>query len=81
MQSIFEILFLIGNPGNISAERKRPSKEKSNLLKVVETKGCWKLKYGESWYSSLSNFFEKKSNKIISYLHALLSFSKFGVIM
>ena len=43
--AVFEILFLIGNPGKISKE-KNLSKRKSCLLHF-RTEGCSKLKFGE----------------------------------
>ena len=56
MQSIFEILFLVGNPGKIS---KRKSLFKGNLIcNISGTKGCKKFKFGEVCLHTYQNFWE-----------------------
>ena len=70
MQSIFEILFLIGNPGKF-LRGKSLSRGKSNLLHLgMEGRG--KLKFGEVSLQIRQNFFERKSSKKIPDLNVFL---------
>ena len=59
MQSIFEVLFLIGNSGKISKAFQR-----GNLIfYILETKGCRKLKFGEVGVHNCEDFLRKNRAK------------------
>ena len=62
MQSIFEILFLITNPGKTSVGKK--SFPRGNLICYISgTEGCRKLKFGKVGLHICQNFLRKKSTK------------------
>ena len=62
MQSIFEILFLIGNRGKISKGEK--AFRRGNLICFIsETEGHRKLKFVEVGLHICQIFFKKKSSK------------------
>ena len=70
MQSTFEILFLIGNPGEICRGEK--AFPRGNLICCISgTEGRRKLKFGEVGFQVCQNFLSKK----VSDLNALLNSS------
>ena len=69
MQPIFEILFLIGNPGEICWGEK--AFLRGNLICCISVTGRRKLKFGEVGFQVCQNFLSKK----ISDLNALLNSS------
>ena len=70
MQLRFEVLFLIGNFGNIS-KGKKFLRENSTCC-ISGTEGCRKLNFGEVSLQICQIFLRKKTTKKISSRNALL---------